>query len=170
MSDFGRLITDNIPRLRRYARALTGEPELADDLVQDCLERAWSKQHLWQDRGEIRPWLFTILHNIYANTARRYNRTPPMVSLEVQHEGAVEPEHDRSLSLRELEASLSALPRNHREVLLLIGLEQLSYEETARVLEIPVGTVMSRLSRARTKLRKSMADGHRPKPSIRRIK
>ncbi len=170
MSNFGQLISDNIPRLRRYARALVRDVDLADDLVQDCLERAWSRQHLWHDRGEIRPWLFTILHNIYANAARRYNRAPSMVSMDACHEQGAEPAHDQSLSLGELERSLSELPENQREVLLLVGLEQFSYEETAQALGVPVGTVMSRLSRARTKLRKVMAEGSRPRPHIRRIK
>ncbi len=156
MQNFGQLITDDIPCLRRYARALTGDHQLADDLVQDCLERAWKKRHLWQARGEIRPWLFTILHNIYANTVRSYIRSPQTVSIDESHELGVGCMQESNLHLRDLDRTLAGLPDNQRQVILLVGVEQLSYKEAARVLEVPIGTVMSRLSRARIKLRQSM--------------
>jgi len=168
MADFGQLISENIPRLRRYARALVRDSHLADDLVQDCLERAWSKQHLWIDRGEIRPWLFTILHNIYANTARRYNRAPQQLPIEASPEQSVNADQESQVALRELERSLARLPDGQREVILLVGLEQFSYEETAMALDLPVGTVMSRLSRARSKLRETM-NGEQT-PSLRSVK
>jgi len=162
MQDFGRLITNNIPRLQHYARALTRDRQLADDLVQDCLERAWIKQHLWQDRGKIRPWLFTILHNVYVNTARRHARSPQTISIDESHEQGVEGLQESSLQLRDLERTLASLPDNHRQVILLVGVEQLSYAEAAQVLEVPAGTVMSRLSRARIKLRQAIESRHQP--------
>lgn len=154
MDDYERLIGQHIPRLRRYARALTGERGVADDLVQDTLERAWNKFHLWRRGSDLRAWLFTIMHNVYVNQLR--SRTAhPVVSLE---EGDFHPpeqvsESDR-LEIRDLDVALRKLPDEQREVLLLVGLEQLSYEEAARALGIPIGTVMSRLSRARERLRR----------------
>ena len=167
MADFDQLITDHIPRLRRYARALVRDVHSADDLVQDCLERAWSRQHLYDASQAIRPWLFAILHNIYANAARQYHRTPPMVPLN-QVDDNTDSQQAEDLSLRDLERSLALLANEHREVLLLVGLEQLSYKEAAEVLSIPLGTVMSRLMRAREKLRELMTN--QPAPHIRRVK
>jgi len=167
MAGFDQLITDHIPRLRRYARALVGDVHAADDLVQDCLERAWSRQHLYDSSQAIRPWLFSILHNIYANAARQYHRTPPLLPLN-QVDDITNAQYEAELSLRDLERSLALLANEHREVLLLVGLEQLSYKETAEVLKIPLGTVMSRLTRARDKLRELMHN--QPAPHIRRVK
>ena len=167
-ADFGHLITVNIPRLRRYARALVHDIHLADDLVQDCLERAWTKQHLWRDRGNIRAWLFTILHNVYANAARRYQRMPKTVSWDANTQQGTGPSQETMLALRDLQRCLAQLPDSQREVILLVGMEQLSYEETAKVLDIPVGTVMSRLSRARAKLRTAMKVVQ--DPVLRRVK
>ena len=168
MAEFGDLIAENIPRLRRYARALTRDSHLADDLVQDCLERAWAKRALWRDRGDIRAWLFTILHNVYANAARRHNRRPREVSIDAAPEPGVPSSQEANLFLLDLENCLAALSDEHREVLLLVGLEQLSYEQTATILELPVGTVMSRLSRARSRLREMLAESN--EPVLRRIK
>ena len=156
MDDYEHLIEPHIPRLRRYARALTGERVVADDLVQDTLERAWNKFHLWRRGSDLRAWLFTIMHNVYVNQLRS-RAAHPVVSFE---EGEFQPpehsvESDR-LEIRDLDIALRKLPDEQREVLLLIGLEQLSYEETARALGIPIGTVMSRLSRARERLRRLM--------------
>ncbi len=167
MAGFDQLITDHIPHLRRYARALVGDAHAADDLVQDCLERAWSRQHLYDSSQAIRPWLFSILHNIYANAARQYHRTPPLVPLN-QVDDTIDAQQETDLSLRDLQRSLALLANEHREVLLLVGLEQLSYKETADVLNIPLGTVMSRLTRARDKLREIMHN--QPAPHIRRVK
>ncbi len=168
MTEFGELIAENIPRLRRYARALVRDTHLADDLVQDCLERAWTKRALWRDRGDIRAWLFTILHNVYANAARRHTRRPREVSIDTAPETGVAPGQETNLFLRDLESCLAALSDEHREVLLLVGLEQLSYEETATILELPVGTVMSRLSRGRSRLREMLRESN--EPVLRRVK
>lgn len=167
MADFDQLIIEHIPRLRRYARALVRDIHAADDLVQDCLERAWSRQHLYDASQTIRPWLFSIMHNIYANSARNFNRTPVLTTLNT-HDDSVDATQESDLSLRDLERSLALLSNEHREVLLLVGLEQLSYKEVADVLEIPLGTVMSRLTRAREKLKELMTS--QPAPHIRRVK
>ena len=140
-----------IPRLRRYARALTGERIAADDLVQDTLERAWRKLHLFRAGTDLRAWLFTVMHNVYVNQVRsaklRYSDDEAVEDLALRV-----PDAD-GLVVRDLDRALLALPPDQREVVLLVALEDMSYEEAARTLEIPVGTVMSRLSRAREKLR-----------------
>lgn len=158
VDDYEHLIEQHIPRLRRYARALTGERVAADDLVQDTLERAWNKLHLWRRGSDMRAWLFTVMHNVYVNQLRA-RVAHPVVSLdesEAPHIAEPAPESDR-LEIRDLDLALRKLPDEQREVLLLVGLEQLSYEETARALGIPIGTVMSRLSRARERLRRLLA-------------
>jgi RNA polymerase sigma-70 factor (ECF subfamily) len=164
-----RLIEEQIPRLRRYARALTGDAMRADDLVQDTLERAWTKFALWRPGSDLRAWMFTIMHNVFINqisSARAQQEYLPLEddALEV----AVEPAQEHALDMRDLIASLGQLSTEYREVLLLVGLEDLSYEEVAKVLNIPIGTVMSRLSRGRERLRKLMA-GEAATP-LRRVK
>jgi RNA polymerase sigma-70 factor (ECF subfamily) len=166
MTDFNHEMTQVIPQLRRYARGLVNHREKADDLVQDCLERALSRRHLWDDTRAIRPWLFTIMHNIYANAARRFSHTPDLVSIDQVEESASPTTVD--MSLNDLNVALSQLSLQHREIILLIGLEQMSYKETAEVLDIPLGTVMSRLTRARKRLREVMQDP--TLPNIRRVK
>lgn len=158
-----------IPQLRRYARALVNQVEVADDLVQDCLERALAKQHKWDESRAMRPWLFTILHNIYSNEARRFKRTPAMVPYSgVEGESSAV---ETDLMLTDLQRAMDGLSDEYRQVLLLIGLEQMSYKETAVILNVPIGTVMSRLTRARKKLRVLMTDPTVPTmPHIRRIK
>lgn len=148
-------IISHIPRLRRYARALTGERASADDLVQDTLERAWRRMHLWRRGSDLRAWLFSIMHNVYINQRRprlRRSETPENEALEL----SVEATQENQLELRNLKEALGRLPEEQREVVLLVGLEQLSYEEVAKALGIPLGTVMSRLSRGRERLRALM--------------
>lgn len=144
-----------IPRLRRYARALVGDRAAADDLVQDTLERAWSKLDLWQRGSDMRAWLFGIMHNIRINQVRK--TALPTVSLEDEHIDVASSAPDSgTLEMRDLESALKTLPVEQREVLLLVGLENMTYEEVARTLGIPAGTVMSRLARGRDKLRAIM--------------
>lgn len=152
MSDHESLMTQHIPRLRRYARALTGERSAADDLVQDTLERALSRFHLWRQGSDLRAWLFTIMHNIYVNQTRSRIRHPqePLDDSAADELRAREPDWGE---LRDIEEALGRLPGEQRAVVLLVGLEQFSYEEAAQVLDIPLGTVMSRLSRGRERLR-----------------
>lgn len=158
MSDFGRQVEEHVPRLRRYARALTGDRHKADDLVQDALERAWNKFHLWRPGSDLRAWLFTIMHNVFVNQLRQGTLADLGVPLDDEaldvQAGAGQ---EQALVLRDLEAALARLPSEQREVLLLVGLENLRYEEAARVLGVPIGTVMSRLSRGREQLRRLMA-------------
>ena len=153
MSEFGTEIGQLIPRLRRYARALTGERNVADDLVQDTLERAWNKLHLWRHGSDLRAWLFTIMHNTYVNQVRGRSSTTVLPLDDEAFEMPVRATQTDLLEIRDLEAALRRLPDDQREVLLLIALERLSYEEAAKALGIPIGTVMSRLSRARERLR-----------------
>ena len=154
MSKFHRLIEGEIPRLRRYARALTRSADRADDLVQETLMRAIAKAHLWQIGTDIRAWLFTIMHNQHVNMVRRAMRDGANVDIE-QLSSALVATTDPTASrqLRELENALSRLRNEHREVILLVGLEGLPYEAAAQILDVPVGTVRSRLSRGRDELR-----------------
>jgi RNA polymerase sigma-70 factor (ECF subfamily) len=155
MSDFARLLETEIPRLRRYARALTRDASRADDLVQSSLLRAVAKQHLWQPGTDLRAWLFTILHNQYVNDVRRSARegvTIPVEDVTV----AASDDVGAALQLRDLEWAIASLPEGQRQVILLLGLEGMRYEEVAAILGIPVGTVRSRLSRGRDMLRALM--------------
>jgi len=154
MSDFARLLETEIPRLRRYARALTRDQSRADDLVQSCLCRAVAKQHLWEPGTDLRAWLFTILHNQYVNDVRRSMREG--VSIPVEDVGPsliTAADADASLQLRDLERAIARLPDEQRQVILLVGLEGMRYEEVAAILRIPIGTVRSRMSRGRETLR-----------------
>ena len=161
MADPYREIEAEIPRLRRYARALTRDLIAADDLVQDCLTRALGKLHLWQQGTDLRAWLFTILHNQYINHVRRTAREGSTVGLsEREPLLARAPQQGRRLELRDLERAITQLPRVQRSVILLVGLEGMSYGEVAAVLDVPVGTVRSRLSRGREALRRLTDIGH----------
>lgn len=157
VESFANRAMQYIPRLRRYARALTGDISAADDLVQDALERALLKQSLWREGTDLRAWLFTVMHNIFINQVRSAaaNRLVPIddVATDVFTDTPPPQASDR-LEIRDLDAALQALPEEQRAVVLLIGLEQMTYEEAARVLEVPIGTVMSRLSRGRERLRR----------------
>ena len=160
MNDFTRRLEAEIPRLRSYARALTRDVSRADDLVQSCLVRAVSKQHLWQPGTDLRAWLFTILHNQHVNDVRRSVREGANVPIEdaapmlTTQSNAYD-----TLQLRDLERALSKLAPEQRQVILLVGLEGMRYEEVASILDIPIGTVRSRLSRGREQLRVLMGIG-----------
>jgi len=150
-------IIDHIPRLRRYARALVGDRYVADDLVQDTLERAWNKFGLWRQGSDLRAWLFTIMHNVFVNQARR-RRYEIEQAMEELPAVAVRATQGNQLELAEVDRALRALSPEQREVVLLVGVEQLSYEEAGRALGIPIGTVMSRLSRGRERMRQLLGD------------
>jgi len=169
IEEFDQLITAQIPHLRRYAFALMGDRDRADDLVQDCLERAWSRAHLWR-QGNIRGWLFTIMHNVSVNARRRDYRAPPLTSLDKP--GGLEPStratQEDHLSIAALRDAVDSLPREQAEVILLVGLEEFSYAETAAVLGVPMGTVMSRLHRGRERLRQLLTN--QGGASLRRVK
>lgn len=155
MADTYREIEAEIPRLRRYARALTRDAAAADDLVQDCLTRALGKLHLWQRGTDLRAWLFTILHNQYVNYVRRSVREGAAVGLsDTEPQLTRAPHQGHRLELRDLERAIAKLPEEQRSAILLVGLEGMRYEEVAAVLDVPVGTIRSRLSRGREALRR----------------
>src|SRR5512140_512149 len=159
-------IAEHIPRLRRYARALAGDSHRADDLVQDTLERALAKFHLWRHGSDLRAWMFSIMHNVFINQLKARRE----LALDEVAEAALEsaPQSD-PLQLRDLDAALRRLPAEQREVLLLVGLEQLSYLEASQALDVPVGTVMSRLSRGRERLHALMS-GAAPATNLKLVK
>ncbi|MEJ5211676.1 MAG: RNA polymerase sigma factor [Burkholderiales bacterium] len=161
-------VAEHIPRLRRYARALTGDAARADDLVQDTLERALTKFGLWRHGSDLRAWLFTVMHNVYVNQEATRRDRLGIPWEEVEPELPLAASQEQTLELRDLVTALGRLPPEYREVLLLVGLEGLRYEEVAQVLGVPVGTVMSRLARGRERLRRLM-DGEWG-PSLRRVK
>ena len=156
-----------IPRLRRYARALVADRSSADDLVQDSLERAWTRLHLWQRGTDLRAWLFTVMHNVHVNRTRSTRHHLPFD--EEAPETGVVPAENSALELRDLDRALAALPVEQREVLLLVALEDMSYAEMSAALGIPLGTVMSRLSRARERLR-TLMQGHLHAVKLKRVK
>ena len=161
-------IVVEIPRLRRYARALTGDPVHADDLVQDTLERALGKWSLWRP-GNLRAWLFSIMHNLFVNQSSG----PRLVDYpgdEALPDLPTRATQGDALELRDFGRSLARLPEEQREVLLLVVLEDLSYEDTAKVLGVPIGTVMSRLSRGRERLRALLSGGEPAETQLKVVK
>lgn len=157
--DMIHLIEPNIPALRRYARVLMKDRSAADDLVQDCLERAIERWHQRRKDGNARAWMFAILHNLAMTRLRRSTRRPLHVGLDDVNEGVLSvaaPQED-GLHYRDLLTALDYLPEEQKAVLLLVTVEDLSYADTAQVLGVPIGTVMSRLSRARERLSKLMS-------------
>ena len=161
-----------IPRLRRYARVLTGDATRADDLVQDTLARAWEKRRLWQAGTDLRAWLFTVMHNVHVNQLALLRREAANVALDADPTGMawqlpVRGNQLDRVELLEVVAQMGRLPADQREVLLLAAVEEMRYEEIAAVLAVPIGTVMSRLSRARDKLRRLVAE---PPSTLRVVK
>jgi RNA polymerase sigma-70 factor, ECF subfamily len=160
MPDQAALIEPHIAGLRRFARALLrGDRDGADDLVQDSLERALSRWHLRRHEGSLRGWLYTILYNRFLSDIGRRKRTGLYDRLGEVGEDAlpgVEGGQHSALEHRDLVRAFATLPEEQRAVLLLVAVEDLSYEEAARVLGVPVGTVMSRLYRGRERLRRTM--------------
>jgi RNA polymerase sigma-70 factor (ECF subfamily) len=152
-----RLIIEHIPRLRRYARALVGDRYVADDLVQDTLERAWNKFDLWRPGSDLRAWLFTIMHNVFVNQARR-RRYEVEQAMEELPAVAVRATQGEQLELEDVDRVLRSLSTEQREVVLLVAVEQLTYDQVSRALDIPIGTVMSRLSRARERMRQLLGN------------
>jgi len=140
-----------VPRLRRYARALAGNRDDADDLVQDTLERAWSRAGLWRNVADMRAWLFGIMHNLHVDALRRGRLA--VVALDDDNDAVAPPPQAARAVVLDLQAALERLAPEQREVLLLVALEDMAYADIARTLGIPLGTVMSRLSRGRERLR-----------------
>jgi RNA polymerase sigma-70 factor (ECF subfamily) len=146
-----------VPRLRRYARALAGNRDDADDLVQDTLERAWLRASLWRSVGDMRAWLFSIMHNLHVDALRR-NRVATVPADEDTPEGEIAPTQGERLAVRDLQAALDRLAPEQREIILLVALEDMPYADIASTLGVPIGTVMSRLARGRERLRSLLAD------------
>jgi len=168
MADFARRLVAEIPALRRYARALTGDASEADDVVQDCLERAWSRAHLFRPDRDLRVWLYAILHNGFIDDRRRARRRPAPAPLgDAGDRLAAPPVQDLDRAMADLDRALDALPDAQRAVLVLVVVEGLSYADAARALDVPPGTVMSRLHRARRRLHELM-EGEAP-PRLRRV-
>jgi len=157
------LIVPYIPNLRRYARALVGDRDGADDLVQDTLERAVRKFHLWRP-GDLRAWLFSIMHNVFVNQLKA-RKIGPSVEIDEETIAAHVPTVT-STDVMDLERGLAKLAPEQREVVLLVALEDMTYADVSRALGIPIGTVMSRLSRGRERLKRVM-EGESPRAELR---
>lgn len=169
MTGFLDEIEKSVPALRRYARALTRNADRADDLVQDCLERALTKKALWAPTGALEAWLFRILINLWRNQIRSSRRRGEHVPLEdMLVEPMVPAPQPGRIALGEMSRALDSLPPEQREALLLVVLEGKSYEEAAQILDIPTGTLMSRIGRARTALRS--LTGESPAPRLKAVK
>lgn len=169
VDEIAALVEPHIPALRRYAWALLRDPEAADDLVQDCLERAVGRWRLRRRDGDLKSWLFAIQHNLFIDGLRRKRREALRVDVEdLSTFPAFGIEQDDRAGVRDILACLDLLPVEQKAVLLLVGVEDMSYGEAARVLGIPIGTVMSRLSRGRERLRRLL--DALPAPQIRRVK
>jgi RNA polymerase sigma-70 factor (ECF subfamily) len=164
-----RAILAELPRLRRYARAMLGDRAAADDLVQDTLERAWSRIAQWRPGSDLRAWLFGIMHNLRIDQLRRNGLPTASLDEEEVAEVSVRPTQSDLLEVMDLETALRQLPDEQREVLLLVALEEMSYADMSTLLGIPIGTVMSRLSRGRERLRLVM-DGRQPTASLRVVR
>ncbi len=163
MGTFGKNVEATIPALRRYARALTRDADLADDLVQDTLVRALRSEHLFHG-GEVRSWLYTILTNLNRNRLRSLSRRPMLMPLEDNDAPDLAGPEGGG---RDIDRALATLVEDQRNALLLVVLEGLTYREVAEVQGVPIGTVMSRLARARVQI-KNFLDGGRP--ALRRVK
>ena len=160
MHDLQAAVEPLSPALRRYARALLRDRAAADDLVHDCLERTISRWHQRRGDGDARAWVFAILHNLAMNRLRQRARRGAHVALDDANDPALArpPAQEDQLRHGDLVRALAELPADQRSVLLLVAVEDLSYAEAARVLDVPIGTVMSRLSRARERLHRLMDD------------
>lgn len=175
MDDMLSQVEPMIPALRRYARGLLGDPESADDVVQDCLEKVVAN---WQRRrnDDPRSWVFAILHNLAVNRLRQQTRRGLTIAIEDAPEasGAGEAVQENIVYGQEVMAAIDRLPPDYRSILLLVSVEDMTYSEAAKVLAIPIGTVMSRLSRAREQLRmlleRKPASMPSAGPHLRRIK
>jgi RNA polymerase sigma-70 factor, ECF subfamily len=162
LSEFRERIEAAIPALRRYARALTRDGETADDIVQDTLVRALRSEHLFHD-GDVRAWLYTILTNLNRNRLRSLSRRPTLTPIKDSDAATTGPD----TGSRDIARALDDLAEDQRAALLLVVLEGLTYREVAEVQGVPIGTVMSRLARARMQI-KAYLDGERP--ALRRVK
>lgn len=170
--DLRHAIAGELPRVRRYARALlAGDIHRADDLVQQSLERALGKVHLFRRDSNLRAWLLTIVHNVHLNNHRREKSRPTDAWDEtLDNRIAATDNSEQGVIVRDIERALEALSLDQREVVILVSLEGMNYKEVSEILDIPIGTVMSRLSRGRERLRALMDGDTRRTPTLRRVK
>lgn len=170
MEDLKWAIARQVPHLRRFAIALTKDQDLADDVVQDCLERAIRKRRLWSRAGSLRSWLFSLLYRTHIDHRRAARRLGRARGAEAIDAAASQPPNQvHRLECRDIGESLDRLPDEQRAVVLLVALEGVTYDEAAEILKVPIGTVRSRLSRARQTLRESRAPD-RQQTLLRRVK
>lgn len=163
-------LVKELPYLRRFARGLCGDAALADDLVQDCVERALVKSHLYDPARPLRTWLYAVLRNIYISNWRRNSKFASAKNIDdlESFEGSVPPDQDSNFSVSLITDALDTLPTQQREVLVLISLEEVSYAQAADIIGVPIGTIMSRLSRARAHLQNILEE--RGTTVLRRVK
>ena len=166
--DLEEMIERQVPRLRRFARGLLPDAEEADDLVQSCLEVAWRRAHEWHPETDLRAWLFSIMHNLNANMGQGPFRPADGGSTTQGYRDPASFGQHSNVDLGAVQQGLAHLAQDHREVLLLVCLEEMNYEQVADVLGAPVGTVIARLHRAREHLRRWMI--RERGPSLRRVK
>jgi len=156
-STFAQAIAAQLPRLRRYAAALAGNSAVADDLVQDCIERALSREGTLRDASRLGAWLRTILYSIYISALRERQRRGIAIAVdELADDLALSAPRGDDGAVRDLVRAMATLSPDHRHILVLVGVEGMSYREVAELLDVPVGTVMSRLARARERLRAAL--------------
>lgn len=154
LDDVKWLMVKEIPRLRRYALFLTGDVHTADDLVQDCLERAIRKRHLWNRHGSIHNWLFRILYNVFLNSLKFRGKKYRQVTLDEATAALAEaPRQEGRLAYREITEAIACLPAKQRAAIALTAVEGFSYDEASEILRIPIGTLRSRIYRGREALR-----------------
>lgn len=167
---FRKDLIAELPYLRRFARSLAGDASLADDLVQDCVERALLKSHLYDPARPLRAWLYAVLRNIFVSNWRRTSKFAGAKNVDdlVGLEGSVPPDQESNFSVALITDALDTLPAPQREVLVLISLEELSYKDASEIIGVPIGTIMSRLSRARAHLQNILEE--RGTPVLRRVK
>ena len=159
MADAEALLESLIPALRRYAYALVRDHDAADDLVQDTLERALSRWSLRRRDGDLRAWLFTIQRNLHVSARRQGQRRGAHVELDEATSPSTHAQQESGLEVQDILTTLDQLPEEQKSLLLLVGVEDLSYDDAAKVMGVPVGTVMSRLARGRQKLRALLETG-----------
>ncbi len=157
---FAARVIAHVPRLRRYATAWLHNAADADDLVQDCVERALRQQASLQHPERLGGWLFAILHNLHLSNLRRARRRGTTIGLDSLADDLAlsAPPEDRN-QIRDFARAMASLSDDHRQILLLVSLEGLTYREIAALLDVPIGTVMSRLARARERLRIALEGG-----------
>lgn len=169
-NDFRTNLIAEIPHLRRFARSLCGDASLADDLVQDCIERALKKSHLYDAAKPLRAWLYAVLRNIHVSNWRSNVKHTSSKNIDdlIDGEGATRAEQEDNFSTSLITEALDKLPAQQREVLVLISLEEVSYKQASEIIGVPIGTIMSRLSRARSLLKDILEE--RGTTVLRRVK